>query len=131
MEFIYKIVSQNYAIISYGSCSRAIQIRSILRRVFFMSFFHNFLFYNKQGSKLLNFKLLWTLTYRILICIGCSPNPPMRSLVHLLFLQTVPFMLFHSQGLIVFIERLIILLTHYDIALTFPAISIIPFLSLK
>lgn len=113
-----------------GSCSRAIQIKSILREVCFM-IFHTFLFYNKQGNKLLNFKRLWTLSKRILICIGFSPNPPVRSFVYILFLQTAPFMMVHSQGLIVFLERLIILLNHYDIALTFPWIPIIHFLSLN
>jgi hypothetical protein len=40
-------------------------------------------------------------------------------------------MMFCSQGLIGLLEILIILLTHYDIALIFLAISIIPFLSLN
>jgi hypothetical protein len=129
MVFMHRTISLSYGIICYSYCSRTVQIKIILRKVRFMSFFHNFLFYNKQGNKLLNFKRLWTLSNRILICFGFSPNPPVRSLVYLLFLQTVPFMKFHSQGLIAFLERLIILLTHYDIALILPANSIIPFLS--
>jgi hypothetical protein len=39
--------------------------------------------------------------------------------------------MFCSQSLIGLLEGLIILLTHYDIALNFPAIPIIPFLSLS
>jgi hypothetical protein len=52
MEFMYTTISLNYEVVSYTSCPRAIQIKSILRKVRFMTSFHNFLFYNKQRNKL-------------------------------------------------------------------------------